>query len=59
MDIMNQLLNKKLKIENMIYEVRGKQVKLSSYVAAKVNIQIINAFVKMRNIYQTVYFQMI
>ena len=30
---MNQLLNEKLKIENMIYEVRGKQVMLDSDLA--------------------------
>jgi len=48
---MNQLLNEKLKIENMIYEVRGKQVMLVSDVAIVYNSEtrIINQVVK-RNI---------
>ena len=50
---MNEIIEKEnIKIEDMIYEIRGVQVLLSgllkSDIAVKVNIEIIDAFVKMR-----------
>ena len=50
---MNEIIEKEnIKIEDMIYEVRGVQVMLSglfkSDISVKVNIEIIDAFVKMR-----------
>ena len=45
---MNEIIEKEINIEDMIYEIRGVQVMLSSDIAVKVNIKIIDAFVTMR-----------